>query len=186
MPEVRLIGPNNENFGVVSIDQALRIAREAERDLVEVAATAVPPVCRVMDFGKFLYEREKKEKEARKAQTKIEVKEIRLRPKTNEHHRGFKTRDARRWLLEGNKVRVTIRFRGREITYPELALEDLKEVAEELADIAAIEQIPSMEGKVMTMVLAPTRVGKKPKAEAAPEAEKKPEKPKVAPKAPAG
>ena len=188
MPEVRLIGPNNENIGVVSIEQALKIAREAEKDLVEVASAATPPVCRVMDFGKFLYEREKKEKEARKAQTKIEVKEIRLRPKTNEHHRGFKTRDARRWLLEGNKVRVTIRFRGREITYPELALEDLKEVAEELADIAAIEQMPSMEGKVMTMVLSPTRPGKKTKPEGAPEpakhseAEKKVEKPQAAPK----
>ena len=165
VPEVRLIGPNNENIGVVSIEQALRIARDAEKDLVEVAPTAVPPVCRVMDFGKFLYEREKKEKEARKSQTKIEVKEIRLRPKTNEHHRGFKTRDARRWLLEGNKVRVTIRFRGREITYPELALEDLKEVAEELSDVAVVEQPPSMEGKVMTMVLSSSKpVHKKPAA----------------------
>jgi len=186
VPEVRLIGPNNENIGVVSIEQAMRIAREAEKDLVEVAGTATPPVCRVMDFGKFLYEREKKEKEARKAQTKIEVKEIRLRPKTNEHHRGFKTRDARRWLLEGNKVRVTVRFRGREITYPELALEDLKEVAEELADIAIIEQFPSMEGKVMTMVLAASRVAtKKPKAEAAPETAKPDavaKKPQAAPK----
>ena len=87
-----------------------------------------------MDFGKFLYERAKKEREAKKAQTKIEVKEIRLRPKTNEHHRSFKTRDARRWLLEGNKVKVTVRFRGREVSYPELALEDLREIAEELAD----------------------------------------------------
>ena len=187
VPEVRLIGPNNENIGVVSIEQALRIAREAEKDLVEVAGTATPPVCRVMDFGKFLYEREKKEKEARKAQTKIEVKEIRLRPKTNEHHRGFKTRDARRWLLEGNKVRVTVRFRGREITYPELALEDLKEVAEELADIGAIEQMPSMEGKVMTMVIAPSRATtKKPKTEGAPEPAAKPaaveKKPQAAPK----
>lgn len=132
---------------------------------MEVAAGATPPVCRVMDFGKFLFERTKKEREARKSQTKIEVKEIRLRPKTNEHHRGFKTRDARRWLLEGMKVRVTIRFRGREITYPELALEDLKEVAEELADIAIIEAAPMMEGKVMTMVLSPSRPGKKKSAE---------------------
>ncbi len=169
MPEVRLIGPNNENIGVVPIETALRIAREAEKDLVEVAPTAVPPVCRVMDFGKFLYEREKKDREAKKAQTKIEVKEIRLRPKTNEHHRGFKTRDARRWLLEGNKVRVTIRFRGREITYPELALEDLKEIAEELADVATIEAVPAIEGKVMTMVLAPSRPGKKkPESESRP------------------
>ena len=161
MPEVRLIGPANENLGVVSIDQALRISRDAEKDLVEVAPTAQPPVCRVMDFGKFLYEREKKEKEAKKAQTKIEVKEIRLRPKTNVHHRGFKTRDARKWLLDGNKVRVTVRFRGREITYPELALEDLREISAELADVALIEAAPIIEGKVMTMVLAPSKLGKK-------------------------
>jgi len=159
--EVRLIGPQNENIGVVPIQKALQIAREAELDLVEVAPLSEPPVCRVMDFGKFLYERTKKEKEARKAQTKIEIKEIRLRPKTNEHHRGFKTRDARRWLLEGNKVKVTIRFRGREITYPEIALEDLKEIAEELADIATIEQAPNIEGRTMGMVLTPSKPGKK-------------------------
>ncbi len=141
--------------------EALRLAREAELDLVEVAPNATPPVCRIMDFGKFLYERTKKEREARKAQTKIEVKEIRLRPKTNEHHRGFKTRDARRWLEDGMKVRVTIRFRGREITYPELALEDLKEIAEELSDISAVEQAPNMEGRVMTMMLTPTKAPKK-------------------------
>lgn len=156
-----MIGPNNENVGVVTIEQALRMARDAESDLVEVAPNADPPVCRVMDFGKFLYERTKKEREARKAQTKIEVKEIQLRPKTNEHHRGFKTRDARRWLLDGMKVRVTVRFRGREITYPELALEDLKEVAEELTDVATVEQMPLLEGKSMSMVLAPSKPGKK-------------------------
>lgn len=137
------------------------MARDAELDLVEVAPNSVPPVCRVMNFGKFLYERTKKEREARKAQTKIEVKEIRLRPKTNEHHRGFKTRDARRWLLEGNKVRVTVRFRGREITYPEIALEDLREVAAELADVAIIEQMPSLEGKNMSMVLVSSKPSKK-------------------------
>jgi len=166
VPEVRLIGAAGENLGVVQIREALRIAREAELDLVEVAPNASPPVCRVMDFGKFLYERTKKEREARKSQTKIEVKEIRLRPKTNEHHRGFKTRDARRWLLEGNKVRVTIRFRGREITYPEIALEDLKEIAEELADISIIESAPNLEGKLMSMVLAPSRGGSKKRTEA--------------------
>ena len=169
VPEVRLIGPAGENIGVVPIERALRIARDAELDLVEVAPGSSPPVCRVMDFGKFLYERTKKEREARKAQTKIEIKEIRMRPKTNEHHRGFKTRDARRWLLEGMKVRVTVRFRGREIDYPELALEDLKEVAAELLDVAAIEQPPTLEGKTMSMVLAPNRPGhKKPAAEAPP------------------
>ncbi|WP_322792205.1 translation initiation factor IF-3 [Bellilinea sp.] len=161
VPEVRVIGPNGENLGVLPIEKALRAAREAELDLVEVAPGATPPVCRIMDFGKFLYERTKKEREARKSQTKIEVKEIRLRPKTNEHHRGFKTRDARRWLQDGMKVRVTVRFRGREITYPELALEDLKEIAQELADISTVEQMPSLEGKTMTMVLAPVKGGKK-------------------------
>ncbi len=184
MPEVRLIGPNGENLGVVPIEKALQIARDAELDLVEVSAGATPPVCRVMDFGKFIYERTKKEREARKAQTKIEVKEIRLRPKTNEHHRGFKTRDARRWLEDGMKVRVTIRFRGREITYPELALEDLREIAEELADIATVEQMPAMEGRVMSMVLSPSRPGHK-KAAVKPEApaKEKPAIPAPAPKA---
>jgi translation initiation factor IF-3 len=176
VPEVRLIGPNNENIGVVPIQKALQIARDADLDLVEVAPNSDPPVCRVLDFGKFLFERTKKEREAKKAQTKIEVKEIRLRPKTNEHHRGFKTRDARKWLLEGNKVRVTVRFRGREITYPEIALEDLKEIAEELSDVSAIEQAPNIEGRTMGMVLAPTKPAKKKAAtEAAPE-ETAPEK----------
>jgi translation initiation factor IF-3 len=114
-----------------------------------------------MDFGKFLYEREKKEREARKSQTKIEVKEIRLRPKTNEHHRGFKVEDARRWLLQGHKVRVTIRFRGREMDYPEIALEDLKEIAQSLSDVCMIEQPPMMEGRTMLVVLGPSKVSKK-------------------------
>jgi translation initiation factor IF-3 len=170
-----LIGPQNENIGVVPIQRALQIAREAELDLVEVSPNSEPPVCRVLDFGKFLYERTKKEREAKKAQTKIEVKEIRLRPKTNEHHRGFKTRDARRWLLEGNKVKVTIRFRGREITYPEIALEDLKEIAEELVDVAVIEQAPNIEGRTMGMVLAPSKPGKKKVAETEVSAESEPQ-----------
>jgi translation initiation factor IF-3 len=161
VPEVRLIGPNGENLGVVSIQEAQRIAREAELDLVEVAAAADPPVCRVMDFGKFIYERTKKEREARKAQTKIEVKEIRLRPKTNEHHRDLKVRDARRWLEAGMKVKVRIRFRGREITYPEIALNDLKEIAEDLSDVALVEQTPALEGRTMLMVLAPGKAAKK-------------------------
>lgn len=144
-------------MGVVSIEEALRIAKEAELDLVEVAPNADPPVCRVMDFGKFAYERAKKEREAKKAQTKIEVKEIRLRPKTNEHHRNLKVRDARRWLSTGMKVKVRIRFRGREITYPELALTDLKEIAESLVDVAEVEQAPELEGRTMLMVLAPKR-----------------------------
>ena len=155
IPEVRVIDNQGNNLGVMSSKEALQIARDRDLDLVEVSPNANPPVCRIIDFGKFLYERTKKEKEAKKSQVKIEVKEIRLRPKTNEHHRSFKTRDARRWLLENKKVRVTVRFRGREITYPELALEDLKEIAEELSDIANIEQAPAMEGRVMSMLMAP-------------------------------
>jgi translation initiation factor IF-3 len=169
VPEVRLIGPKGDNLGVVSINDALRIAREAELDLVEVAAAASPPVCRVMDFGKFLYERTKKEREAKKAQTKVEIKEIQLRPKTNEHHRSFKTRDARRWLGDGMKVKVTVRFRGREIDYPQLAMEDLREIAEELSDVSIIEAPPKLEGRVMSMVLTPSKPGvKKKEAVAAP------------------
>lgn len=159
--EVRLIGPDGDNVGVVSIQEAQRIAREAELDLVEVAPNAEPPVCRVMDFGKFVYERAKKEREARKAQTKVEIKEIRLRPKTNEHHRNIKVRNARRWLESGMKVKVRIRFRGREITYPEIALSDLKEIAEDLSDVSVVEQAPGLEGRTMLMVLAPTKGAKK-------------------------
>jgi translation initiation factor IF-3 len=159
--EVRLIGAEGENVGVVPVEEARRMARDANLDLVEVAPNAEPPVCRIMDFGKFLYERTKKEREARRAQTKIEVKEIRLRPKTNVHHRSFKVRDARRWLEDGMKVKVRIRFRGREIDYLDLALIDLKEVAEELSDVATVEQAPALEGKSMLMLLAPARTGKK-------------------------
>jgi len=161
VPQVRLIGPEGENVGVVTIEEARKIARDADLDLVEVAPNSQPPVCRVMDFGKFIYERAKKEREARKAQTKIEVKEIRLRPKTNEHHRDLKVRDARRWLEDGMKVKVRIRFRGREITYPEIALNDLKEIAEDLSDIAIVEQSPGLEGRTMLMVLAPGKAPKK-------------------------
>ena len=110
-----------------------------------------------MDVGKYIYERKKKEREARKAQSTIEIKEIRLRPKTSEHHRGFKVRDARKWLKEGKKVKVRIRFRGREIHYPEIALEDLREIAEELKDVSMIEHAPSREGRTMLMILSPAK-----------------------------
>ncbi|RPI90729.1 MAG: translation initiation factor IF-3 [Chloroflexi bacterium] len=166
VPEVRLIGPDGGNVGVVPIKQALQIARDAELDLVEVSPNATPPVCRVMDFGKFVYERAKKDRDAKRSQTKIEVKEIRLRPKTNEAHRGFKVDDARRWLLQGHKVRVTIKFRGREMDYPEIALEDLKEIAESLADVSTVEQSPQMEGRTMLVVLAPAKGGAKKKEKA--------------------
>ncbi|MBC8336083.1 MAG: translation initiation factor IF-3 [Anaerolineales bacterium] len=154
-PQVRLIGADGENIGVVTFKEAMDLAAEADLDLVEVSPGAKPPVCRVMDFGKFLYQRSKKDKEARKAQTRIDLKEIRLRPKTNEHHRGFKVKNAKRWLEEGKKVKVTIRFRGREMDYPEIALEDLREIAEELSDIGTIEQMPKMEGRVMMLVMGP-------------------------------
>lgn len=176
-----MIDQNGENLGIVPTDRALQIAREANLDLVEIAASADPPVCKVLDLGKYLFEQTKKERQARKSQTKIEVKEIRLRPKTNEHHRGFKVRDARRWLEDGMKVKVTIRFRGREVTYPEIALEDLREIAEDLRDVSVIEVAPSMEGRSMTLVLAPSKgAGKKadkpaekPAADAKPAAENK-------------
>lgn len=150
-----MIGADGKNIGVVSREEALRIAEEAELDLVEVSPGANPPVCRVIDYGKFSYERTKKEREARKAQKKIEIKEIRLRPKTTAHHRGFKVKNARRWLGEGKKVKVRIRFRGRERDYPEIALEDLKEIATDLSDVGDIEQAPAFEGRTMLMVLAP-------------------------------
>jgi len=140
---------------------------------VEIAANANPPVCKVLDLGKYLFEQNKKERQARKAQTKVEVKEIRLRPKTNEHHRMFKVRDARGWLENGMKVKVTIRFRGREVTYPEIALEDLREIAEDLRDISTVEVAPSMEGRSMTLVLAPSKSSPK-KAEKPAAQEKEP------------
>jgi len=154
---VRLIGPDGNNVGVVPIEEAQDIARGANLDLVEVAPNSDPPVCRVLDYGKFLYEKAKKDREARRAQTKVEIKEVRLRPKTSPHHRSFKVRNARRWLQEGKKVRVRIRFRGREIQYPELALEDLRQIAEELSDLGTIEQAPMMEGRTMLMTLAPLK-----------------------------
>ena len=152
-----MIDAEGENVGVVPIKKALEMARDAELDLVEVSPNADPPVCRIMDFGKFIYDRAKKEKEAKKAQTKIELKEIRLRPKTNEAHRNFKVEDARGWLLKGNKVKVTIRFRGREMDYPEIALQDLKEIAEALADVSTVEQAPQMDGRTMLVMLAPAK-----------------------------
>jgi translation initiation factor IF-3 len=157
---VRLITDTNENMGVVPMHQALSIAEERDLDLVEVSPNAEPPVCKIMDFGKFLYERAKKEREARKSQKQVEVKEIRLRPKTTDHHRSFKVRNARRWLQEGMKVKVRIRFRGREITYPEIAHDLLNGVAEELSDVSVVEQEANMEGRTMLMILAPANPNK--------------------------
>ncbi|MGQ9466710.1 MAG: translation initiation factor IF-3 [Anaerolineae bacterium] len=153
--QVRLIGPNREHIGIVSLQEALEQARKANLDLVEISPSADPPVVRIVDYGKFIYEQTKKEREARRSQKLVEVKEIRLRPKTDDHDRAIKVRDARRWLEEGMKVKVRVQFRGREITYPELAMEQLQGVAKELADVAVVEQAPNMEGRTMLMILAP-------------------------------
>jgi len=155
--EVRLVSDTDGNVGVVGIQEALRRAEEAGLDLVEVAPQADPPVCRIMDYGKFQYEQAKKERAARKAQKIQEIKEIRLRPKTTDHHLSFKIRDARRWLEDGMKVKVRIRFRGREITYPEIAREQMDRIADELQDVGVVEQRPGMEGRTMLMVLAPAK-----------------------------
>ncbi|MBN1814186.1 MAG: translation initiation factor IF-3 [Anaerolineae bacterium] len=165
VPEVRLIGPDDNHLGIVPLSEALTIANENELDLVEVSPAADPPVARVMDYGKFLYQQQKRERDSRKSQKQIEVKEIQLRPKTTEHHKSFKVRDAHRWLEEGKKVKVRVCFRGREITYPEIALEQLAEVAEELSDVGEVEQKPDREGRTMLMVLAPVRKGAKKESE---------------------
>lgn len=139
----------------MSLHTALQMAQERELDLVEVAPNATPPVVRIMDFGKFLYQKQKRERAAKTQQKTIEVKEIRLRPKTDEHHLGFKIRDARRWLQDGMKVKVRVRFKGREIEYPKIARDMLEIIVNDLQDIAIIEQAPMMEGHTMLMLLAP-------------------------------
>jgi translation initiation factor IF-3 len=154
---VRLIDAEGNHVGIVPLNEALERAVQADLDLVEVSPNAEPPVCKVMDYGKFLYEKAKREREARKAQKQIEVKEIRLRPKTSEHHKSFKVRNARRWLNDGMKVRARIRFRGREFHYPEIAQELLTGIAQELSDISVVEQQPKMEGRTMLMILAPNK-----------------------------
>jgi translation initiation factor IF-3 len=160
--EVRLIVeedkegvPTSRNVGVVTLERALEIAAEVGMDLVEVAPDANPPVCRVMDYGKFQYEQQRKERKARKNQVKVEIKEIQLKPKTDDYHIGFKLKQAREWLEAGMKVRVRVRFRGREITHSHLGRETLDEIKILLADVGQVEQHPNMEGRDMLMVLAP-------------------------------
>lgn len=152
----------SRNLGQMSLAQALDVARERDLDLVEVSGPdADPTVCKVMDYGKFLYNKKKKEREERKKQKTIEVKEIRLRPKTDTHHLDIKVKNARKWLDDGMKVKVRIWFRGREITYPELGREILDYVAEKLSDVAVIEQSANMDGRTMLMILAPASNKKK-------------------------
>ncbi len=156
-PQVRVVDVEGNQLGVMATVDALNIAIEAGLDLVEVSAQAKPPVCRVMDYGKFKYESSKKAKEAKKKQTIIRLKEVKLRPKTEEHDLQFKLRSAKKFLQGGDKVKVTIRFRGREITHKELGMKILKRIAEELKDIATVENSPRLEGRTMTMLMAPVQ-----------------------------
>jgi translation initiation factor IF-3 len=152
---VRLIDQNNDNVGVVTLFRALELAEAADQDLVEVAPNAVPPVCRIMDFGKFQYEKQRRERKAKKAQKVIEVKQVRLNPATDDYHLGFKMEDAKRWLSDGNKVRFSIRFRGRQNLHTELGYQRLVRISEDMKEVAVVEQSPTLEGNTMTMTLAP-------------------------------
>jgi translation initiation factor IF-3 len=152
---LRVIDSDGKQLGILPRVEALRLAQERSLDLVEVAPNAQPPVVKLMDFGKYQYERAKREREARKARKDVEVKEIRLRPKTGQHDVDFKIRQARSFLEDGAKVKVRIRFRGREITHPEVAMRQLDRIAEALTDISFVEQQPGFEGRTILMILAP-------------------------------
>ena len=156
-PEVRLSGPENEPLGIVSLAEALRMAGELDVDLVEIAAMAHPPVCRLMDYGKFKYQEQKRAAEAKAKQTVIDIKEVKFRPATDDGDYNIKMRNMKRFLAEGDKVKVTLRFRGREITHQELGLNLLNRVRDELADTVVVEQFPKLEGRQMVMMLAPAR-----------------------------
>jgi translation initiation factor IF-3 len=167
-PEVRLSGPNNEPLGIVSLSEALRMAGEADVDLVEIAATANPPVCRLMDYGKFKYQEQKKAAEAKSKQKVIEVKEVKFRPGTDDGDYNIKLRNIRRFLEEGDKCKITLRFRGREITHQEIGMALLQRLRDDLADTILVEQFPKLEGRQMIMMIAPGK--RKPSAQKAAEA----------------
>ena len=154
---MRLNGPENEPLGIVSIQEALRLSAEHDVDLVEIAPTAQPPVCRLMDYGKFKYQEQKKAAEAKAKQTVIEIKEVKFRPGTDDGDYNIKMRNIRRFLVDGDKVKVTLRFRGREITHQELGLALLDRIRADLADSVVVEQFPKLEGRQMIMMLAPAR-----------------------------
>jgi translation initiation factor IF-3 len=154
---VRLIGPDGEQVGIVSVPEALSYADRLNLDLVEVAPMASPPVCKVMDYGKYRYEQEQKAKEARKRQTTISIKEIKLRPKIDDHDFDTKKGHVERFLRKGDKVKLTIMFRGRELVHPHLGERLLRRMAEDLADIGEIESEPNLDGRNMVMMLAPKR-----------------------------
>ena len=158
--EVRLIDEQGAQVGILQLRDALLMAEERGFDLVEVAPNALPPVCRIMDYGKFRYEQSKKERDARKNQRVVEIKEIRLEPKTGEHDLDVKSRKARKFLLEGDKVKFNLRFRGREIYHSEIGRAVLEQMAETLRDVAVVEQQPLMEGKVLSLLVAPNAKAK--------------------------
>ena len=154
-PEIRLIGADGENVGIVSPARAMAMAEEAGLDLVEISPNAEPPVCKIMDFGKFKYEQQKKEAEARKNQKVIEIKEIKFRPGTDTHDYDVKMRSVLKFLGEGDKVKVTLRFRGRDMAHQELGLELLNRVAADVADKGKVESMPRLEGRQMVMMIGP-------------------------------
>jgi translation initiation factor IF-3 len=153
--EVRLVSDKGEQLGIMAIAQALELAKQREMDLVEVAPEALPPVCRIMDFGKYKYTQARRQKEARKKQTTIQVKEVKLGPKTDTHDFDFKAKHVRRFLEEGNKAKVTVRFKGREMAHTELGWKMLSKMQEMMADLAAVESHPRMEGRMLSMILSP-------------------------------
>ncbi|HET6469638.1 MAG TPA: translation initiation factor IF-3 [Geminicoccaceae bacterium] len=155
--EVRLIDQEGNMIGVTPLREALGRAEEAGLDLVEVSPTAAPPVCKILDYGKFKYEAQKKANAARKKQRVIEVKEIKMRPSIDDNDYGIKMRKVREFLEEGDKVKVTMRFRGREMAHQHLAMDLLNKVKEEIADLAKVEQMPKLEGRQMIMVMAPLK-----------------------------
>ena len=155
MPEVRVIGADGSQIGILPTYEALKLAEEQTLDLVEVSPRAVPPVCRIMDFGKFKYEESKKEKASRRHQSTVVIKEIKLRPKTDKHDLAFKLKHIHRFLGEGNKCKLVIVFRGREIVHPETGQAMLDQVVKGCLDIAAVEQKPIMEGRRMVMIIGP-------------------------------
>ncbi len=169
MPEVRVIGDDGSQMGVMQTYEARKVAEEKGLDLVEVNPKARPPVCKIMDYGKFKYEEKKKKNEAKKRQKLVELKEVKLRPKTDDHDIDFKVKHVRRFLEEGNKVKITVRFRGREITHPETAERQIHTILEQVTDVGSLEQSPRMEGRTMTAIVSP-------KAKPQPKKTKGPEK----------
>ncbi|MBL8482785.1 MAG: translation initiation factor IF-3 [Rhodocyclaceae bacterium] len=157
VPEVRLVGIEGEQIGVVPLHQALAMAEEAEVDLVEIAPLARPPVCKLMDFGKYKYQEAKKAHEAKLKQKQVQVKEIKLRPGTDENDYQIKLRNLVRFLQDGDKAKVTLRFRGREMAHQEFGIRLLERVRTDLEQYATVEQFPKLEGRQMIMILAPTR-----------------------------